>query len=40
MCLGFYEVTIAFDSREEAFALLGAQDEFLRSIAEAFPAAW
>ena len=36
MFLGFYEVTISFDSREEAFALLGAQDEFLRSIAEAF----
>ena len=37
MCLGFYEVTIAFESREEAFALLGAQDEFLRAIGEAFP---
>lgn len=36
MFLGFYEVTIAFESREEAFALLGAQDEFLRAIGEAF----
>ena len=34
--MGFYEVTIAFESREEAFALLGAQDEFLRAMAEAF----
>ena len=34
--MGFYEVTIAFESREEAFALLGAQDEFLRAIGEAF----
>ena len=32
MFLGFYEVTIAFESREEAFALFGAQDEFLRAI--------
>ena len=36
MFLGFYEVTISFDNREEAFALLGAQDEFLRVLAEAF----
>ena len=34
--MGFYEVTIAFESREEAFAILGAQDEFLRAIGEAF----
>ena len=33
---GFFETTIAFESREEAYAILGGQDEYMRALQEEF----
>lgn len=34
--LRFFETTVSFDGQQEAYALLGAQDEFLRLLKEQF----